>query len=153
MRLQEIPNTCCSTAESSAELHNNTPECSGCVHVGGSLLALSNCLCDSTCWLCIWVNATANCSCMITNWNSFRIPNKHFSEVAGAISKLYPGRFVNQSIPLMSTSSRSLGFVFGTDCEARSVASSNMTHHLLVHWSRTGRIIVFLLCANLFIIL
>lgn len=30
-RLQEIPNTCCSTAESSAELHNKNPECSECV--------------------------------------------------------------------------------------------------------------------------
>lgn len=35
-RLQEIPNTCCSTAESSAELHNKSPECSECVITSGS---------------------------------------------------------------------------------------------------------------------
>lgn len=73
---QETPRSCYSTAESSAQLHNKGTECSECIlgslrvcwggvrwWWGGSSHALSNCLCYSTCWLCIWLNAAANCSC------------------------------------------------------------------------------------------
>lgn len=77
-RLQETPCSCCSSAEGSAQLYNKRSDCSECVLSNFSLslsplpplckrgwqLALSNCLCYSTCWLCIWLNAAANCSCV-----------------------------------------------------------------------------------------